>query len=235
MCEPHPDGRKQRSRGRQAGVRTLCDNSLSVKSLLIGIAGLSGSGKTALARQLAPRLDAPSAVVTLDSYYHPQSHLSLEERAHLNYDHPDALDWKLLFAHLDALTNGEPIDEPVYLFDRHTRAAHARRVEPQPFLVLEGILALHRPEIRDLLDLKVFVTTDPEECLRRRMERDIVERGRTRESVVEQYQSTVWPMALEYVLPSRDHADLVVSGEEPLDRSVETVLNSLRRSIAAAV
>jgi len=205
-----------------------------VKPVMIGIAGLSGSGKTALARRVAEELDSASELLTLDSYYHPQSHLRLAQRAELNYDHPKSLDWDLLSRHLDALARGEPIDEPHYLFDQHTRAGWTRRVEPRPFLILEGILALHREEIRALLDLKVFVTTQPEECLRRRLDRDIAERGRTMESVLDQYNKTVWPMALEYVIPSRAFADVVVSGEEPIEGSVETVLGSLRRSFTAA-
>jgi uridine kinase len=202
--------------------------------VLIGIAGLSGSGKTALARQLSQRLDSPAEILTLDSYYHPQSHLNLAERAHVNYDHPGSLDWNLLHQHLHALARGEAIEEPFYLFDQHTRASKTRRVEPKPYLILEGILTLHSAEIRGLLHRKVFVETNPEECLRRRMERDIVERGRTEESVIEQYRATVWPMALEYVLPSQAFADLVVSGEEPIARSVEAVLGSVQNSFAAA-
>jgi len=205
-----------------------------MKPRVVGIAGLSGSGKTELARQLAERLHGESAAITLDSYYHAQAHLPLGERATLNYDHPDALDWALLEEHLGAQSRGESIEEPVYRFDQHTRSAEeTRRVDPKPFLILEGILALHRPEIRDRLDLKVFVVTRPEECLRRRLERDIAERGRTRESVIEQYEKTVWPMALRYVLPSREFADIVVSGEEPIDTAVAQVMHMLRGRTAA--
>jgi uridine kinase len=203
-----------------------------LKPFLIGVAGLSGSGKTALARKLAPHLSAE--VLTLDAYYHPQTHLSLAERAHLNFDHPDALDWSLLSSHLDALTHGEAIDEPLYLFEQHTRAPSTRRIEPAPIMIVEGILALHHADIREQLDLCVFVTTRDEECLRRRLERDIADRGRTRESVLEQYYATVWPMALQYVLPSREHANLVVSGEEPLDESVAAVLRVLEMRRAAS-
>src|SRR5204863_9373441 len=117
-------------------------------------------------------------------------------------------------------------------FHHHTTSHATRRVEPKPFLVLEGILTLAREEIRALLDLKVFVSVDAEECLRRRIERDTVERGRTRESVLLQYHSTVWPMAAEFVLPCRDFADLVVSGEEPLDHSRAEVVRSLPRARA---
>ncbi len=213
-------------------LQYLSYNRTNLKPLLIGVAGLSGSGKTALARKLAPHLDAE--VITLDAYYHSQSHRTLAERADLNYDHPDALDWALLSSHLGALTRGEPIDEPVYLFERHDRAPSSRRIEPRAVFIVEGILALHHPAVRELLDLSVFVTTHDEECLRRRLERDIAERGRTRESVLEQYYSTVLPMAVEYVLPSREHAQVVVSGEEPLDESVGAVLRALQVRCAAS-
>ena len=203
------------------------------KPCIIGLAGLSGSGKSELARKLAGRLNS-CAVLTLDSYYHPQSHVTVEARAKLNYDHPDALDWGLLATHLDRLATGQAIEEPQYLFDQHTRSAESRRIEPQPCLIVEGILTLHRAEVRDRLDLKIFVSTAPEECFRRRMLRDIAERGRTPESVRDQYECSVWPMALEYVLPSREFADLVVSGEQPLDRSVEQVMDLVGRRAMSA-
>ncbi len=212
-------------------LQSLSYNRTNLKPLLIGIAGLSGSGKTALARMLAPHLRAE--VITLDAYYHSQSHLPVEARATVNYDHPDALDWTLLSTHLRTLTRGEPIEEPVYLFDRHTRADLTRHIEPQPVFIVEGILALHRDEVRELLDLSVFVATRDEECLRRRMERDVAERGRTRESVLKQYSETVWPMAVQYVLPSSQFANLVVSGEEPLHDSVSAVLGVLNMRRAA--
>jgi uridine kinase len=194
---------------------------------LIVIAGPSGSGKSTLAGRLTQLLDAPSAVIALDSYYHPQPALPLEQRAARNYDHPDALDWPLLESHLRELLAGHPIDAPVYRFDLHTRAETSRRIEPQRYLILEGILALHRPEIRSAAALKTFVTASSDECFRRRVERDVAERGRTRESVIEQYQSTVWPMALSYVLPTETYADLVISGEAALKESARAVLARL--------
>lgn len=203
-----------------------CQNMRLAKPYLIGIAGLSGSGKSELAANLAARLDSGD-VLTLDSYYRPQSHLPLEARAGLNYDHPDALDWALLEVHLDALARGESIEQPHYLFDQHTRSMETRTVRPRPFLILEGILTLCRDEVRERLNLKVFVSTTPEECFRRRLARDVAERGRTEASVRDQYAISVWPMAVEFVLPSRDFADIAVSGEEPIEKCVAQVLERL--------
>jgi uridine kinase len=210
-----------------------CHNERLAKTCLIGVAGLSGSGKSEFARRLAAHLDSCS-VLTLDSYYHSQSHLPLEARAALNYDHPDALDWPLLAAHLDALGRGDAIEEPHYLFDLHTRSPETRTIRPQPFLILEGILTLCREEVRNRLDLKIFVSTRSEECFRRRLARDMAERGRTEASVREQYESTVWPMAVEFVLPSRDFADLTVDGEDPIHQSVTRVLEFLNRRAVSA-
>jgi uridine kinase len=187
---------------------------------VIAIGGMSGAGKTALAAALAARLPGGCAVVGLDSYYHPLDHLPPAERAACNFDHPSALDWALLAAHLDALQRGRPVRQPVYLFDRHTRAAETRVVDPRPYLIVEGILALHSAEVRGLAHVKLFVAAAEEECLRRRLQRDLAERGRSQASVLEQYRATVLPMAREFVLPSAAHADLIVSGEQPLEQSV---------------
>lgn len=198
------------------------------RPFLIAIAGLSGSGKTALANALARRLDRQCAVVALDSYYHHlPPEIGPDERAARNYDHPDALDWPLLESHLATLLSGSPIEAPVYRFDAHARSEHTQPVEPYPYLILEGILAIHYSAIRSLAGLRVFVETGHEVCLTRRIERDVVHRGRTRESVLDQYRATVWPMAQEHVLPSRAHADLLVSGEGSLEESCEAVLRRL--------
>lgn len=195
--------------------------------MLIAIGGCSGSGKTVLARAIEARLNG-CAVLALDSYYHAQEGLTLEQRALQNYDHPDSLDWPLLESHVRALLIGGPAHVPVYLFDQHTRAAEPELIEPQPFVLVEGILALHHARLRDLARVRVFVETAEQECLRRRLERDIRERGRTEESVIEQYRASVHPMALEYVLPSKVHAHVIVSGERSIEHAVDEVLGYLR-------
>ena len=190
-----------------------------MEPFLIGVAGPSGAGKSELSRLMAARLPAATAFVSLDSYYRPLSHLSFEERCRCNFDHPDALDWELIRADVERLRRGEAIDEPVYLFDQHSRAAVTRRVEPAPFIILEGLFALHDECVRGLLHARIFVVAPDDVCLSRRLARDTVERGRTVESVLRQYAGTVRPMAERLVLPTREFADLVVSGVEPIESS----------------
>jgi len=198
-----------------------------MKPCIVAIAGLSGSGKTALARQIGEQWTGRCSHLTLDSYYQPQPHLDPGQRSLRNYDHPDALDWTLLDAHLETLSSGQTVDVPVYLFDQHTRAAETHKIDAGEVVIVEGILALHHDVIRARATVKVFVETDEAECLRRRMERDIAERGRTRESVLAQYHATVQPMAVEYVLPSRRHADIVVSGQSPLEETAGEILRRI--------
>ncbi len=190
-----------------------------MKPYLIGIAGPSGAGKTELARLIAARLPGPAALISLDSYYRPLSHLSFEDRARWNFDHPDSLDWELIHDHLQRLAAGKPIDEPIYLFDLHARAPETRHVEAAPFVIVEGLFTLYDARVRSLLDARIFVSAPDEVCLERRLARDVVERGRTPESVREQYARTVRPMAEQYVLPTRIYAGLIVSGLDPLEES----------------
>ena len=146
-------------------------------------------------------------------------HLPFEERCRVNFDHPDSLDWNLIRRDVDRLTRGETILEPVYLFDQHTRAKEVRRVEPAEYVLVEGLFTFHDEHVRNLLDARIFVYAPDEVCLERRIARDTVQRGRTRESVLQQYAATVRPMAEQFVLPTRDFADLVVSGLKPLEQS----------------
>jgi len=201
---------------------------------LIGIGGCSGSGKSVMSRRLIDLLGASSAIVCLDSYYRDLSHLSLDQRSHCNFDHPDALDWDLLLSDLGGLRAGLTVEVPVYRFETHRRALARRQVDPSDFVLVEGILALYHRQVRTLLDLKVFVDTPDEECFRRRLERDVKERGRTPESVKAQYDRTVRPMALQYVLPSRPLADLIVSGMDPPEYSSRTIVQMVRHARPAS-
>jgi uridine kinase len=203
---------------------------MPAKIYLIGIAGPSGAGKTYLARRLAAALHAK--VVALDRYYRDLSHLSFEERAAINFDAPQALEHELLIAQVARLRNAEAVQLPVYDFGSHTRAAATEILRPSDVLLVEGLFALHWPELRELLGTKVYVDLDDEICLARRQQRDIRERGRTPESVIEQYTATVAPMAQHYVRPTIAYADVVVCGDEPVQHGVTRVLAHYQQQIA---
>jgi uridine kinase len=205
-----------------------------MRAHIIGIAGPSSSGKTALAYQTAQRLSG-TPIVSLDSYYRGMEEIPLEQRKKVNFDHPDSLDWELLHEHLVAIAAGRAFDEPVYSFADYARTRHTRRIEPGPFLIVEGLFVFHWPELRGMLDTKVYVETDPAVCFGRRLRRDVAERGRTPESVREQYERTVRPSAELFVIPTREHADIVVSGEEPLAESTAAVVRALKAAKSAAV
>jgi uridine kinase len=179
--------------------------------ILVGVAGGSGSGKTTVARALA-RSFRPDQVqiVLMDSYYRDREGVPLEQRASINYDHPDAFDEPLLVEQLTALKAGRAVDAPVYDFTRHERARERVQVKPSRVIILEGILVLAVDAIRPLLDLKLFVDTAGDLRFLRRLKRDVAERGRTPDSVIEQYLATVRPMHEAFIEPSRRHADLIV-------------------------
>ena len=202
-----------------------------MKPHIIGIAGPSSSGKTELSRQLAGRLSGTS-IVSLDSYYRGMEEIPLEARKKVNFDHPDALEWPLLHQHLENLAAGKPFEEPVYSFADYARTAETRRIEPSEFVIVEGLFVFHWPELRELLDTKVYVETDPQVCFSRRLKRDVAERGRSPQSVCDQYERTVKPSAEWFVVPTRKFADLVVSGEEPLANSTAAVMQALNRRSA---
>jgi uridine kinase len=198
------------------------------KPILIGIAGCSGSGKTTLARELATQLDA--TLFPLDLYYRDLSQFPLDQRDKRNFDHPDSLESELFIAHIAALARGETIQRPVYDFATHSRVAGGfEPVTPTRFVLVEGILALHYAELHPLYDFSIYVDAPNEICLNRRIYRDMRERGRTEESVRDQFHATAKPMADLYVLPSQTRATLTVDGTEDLDWSIEQVLRELRR------
>ncbi len=180
-------------------------------ALTIGIAGGSGSGKSTIAHKIAAAV--PSTVVNTiehDAYYRDRPDLSYEQRCQLNFDHPESLETDLLIQQLAELKAGNGVDVPVYDFKTHRRLPGARRVEPTPIIIVEGILVLVEPALRELLDVKIFVDTDADIRVFRRVRRDIEQRGRTFESVREQYYRSVRPMHLQYVVPSKRWADLII-------------------------
>lgn len=181
------------------------------RPLVVGIAGGTGSGKTTVAHKLAASIpNGRCATIEHDSYYRDQSHLTHEERANINYDHPSSLESTLLAEHLRALREGRPVDVPSYDFATHTRRPETRRVNPAPVVIVEGILVFAESALREQMDIKIFVDTDADIRLMRRIRRDLEVRGRTFESVRHQYYATVRPMHLEYVEPTKRWADLIV-------------------------
>lgn len=173
------------------------------------------------------------AYVRHDDYYWHRPELSFEDRTKVNYDHPDSLETGLLVSHLEKLRAGQPVSRPVYDFTTHLRAEATVAVAPAPVVVVEGILVLAEEELRDLMDLKIYVDTDPDLRLARRMERDIQERGRTPESVLHQYLTTVRPMHLEFVEPSKKHADMIIPGGMRVG-AVATVIEMIRGRFSTA-
>jgi uridine kinase len=205
---------------------------MAVKCYLIGIAGPSGAGKSYLAFHLAQMLKAP--VLSLDHYYRDLSHLQLEERARSNFDEPAALEHELLIDQVADLHAGRPIPVPTYDFAVHTRTGVTQRFESAPVVIIEGLFTLYWPELRSLLATGVYLEMSDDICLHRRQQRDVRERRRTPESVVQQFHATVAPMAELYVRRTRLHADVVLSGDTPIDEGVARVLDHLRRQIGDA-
>jgi len=179
--------------------------------IIIGVAGGSGSGKTTVVRKIVKSLGTDQVTVLHhDSYYRDASHLSLEERQQINYDHPDSLETELLVCHLQELRAGTQVEVPVYDFTTHSRTAARERAPARKVIILDGLLILWDRRLRELMDIKVFVDTDPDIRFIRRLSRDIDQRGRSAESVIRQYLETVRPMHLEFVEPSKRYADLIV-------------------------
>ena len=179
--------------------------------LVVGIAGGTGSGKTTIANKIAAALPRNSvSAIEHDSYYRDITHLSEEDRTQVNFDHPGSLDTPLMIDHLLQLRAGKAVEIPIYDFTTHSRTRKTTHLEPQPVILVEGILIFADPDLREMFDVKIFVDTPPDIRFIRRLERDINERGRTVASVIQQYQSTVRPMHLEFVEPSKQFADVII-------------------------
>lgn len=179
--------------------------------IIIGIAGGTGSGKTTVVKSIVDSLPANEvALLPLDSYYKDSSHIPVEERQNINFDHPDAFDWELLSKQVEMLRQGKAIEQPVYSYLTCTRQPETIHIEPRKVVIIEGILALSDKRLRDLMDLRVFVDADSDERLIRVIQRDVIERGRTAEAVMDRYVKVLKPMHQEFIEPAKQYADLIV-------------------------
>ena len=203
--------------------------------VVLGIAGGTGSGKTTVARSVVERVGRDRvAYLEHDCYYRDLRHLDLEARRQVNFDHPDAFDTDLLVEHVRALRDGKAVEQPIYSYTESVRADRTETVHPCPLVIVEGILVLENAALRELMDVKIFVDTDDDIRLMRRLRRDTRERGRTLEHVLGQYEATVRPMHLTFVHPSRRHADVVIPRGGRNHVAITMVADALRRRLEAA-
>ncbi len=203
--------------------------------VVVGVAGGTGSGKTTVIERILERVGWDRiAYLPHDAYYKDASHLPPEERARLNFDHPNSLDNELLIQHIRMLVAGRPVDAPIYDFTTHTRRAETRHIEPSPVILVEGILIFADEALREMMDIKIYVETDPDIRFIRRLQRDIRERGRTVESVIEQYQRTVRPMHLQFVEPSKRYADIIIPEGGFNEVAMEMVIGRIERLLGEA-
>lgn len=179
--------------------------------IIIGIAGGTGSGKTTVVRKIMESLPNDTVVlIPQDSYYKDSSHIPAEQRQHINFDHPDAFDWDLLYEQIYQLKDGKAVEQPIYSFITSTRQSETIHIEPKEVIIIEGILALCDKKLLELMDLKIFVDTDSDERLIRVIQRDVIERGRTAEAVMERYMHVLKPMHEEFIEPCKRYADLII-------------------------
>lgn len=197
--------------------------------LIIGIAGGSGSGKTTVVKELSKRLHKNVVVIPQDSYYKDQTHLPMEERQALNFDHPDAIDFELLTKQLAQLKSGHAIEQPTYSYITCGRGIQTVHVEPSDIIIVEGILIFTCPQLRDQMDIKVYVDADDDDRLMRVISRDIVERGKTVEWVIDRYTKTVKPMYLQFIAPSKRYADIIVPQGGHNKVAINVLLSAIHR------
>jgi len=200
--------------------------------LIIGIAGGTGCGKTTVVNQIVNELpENEVCVISQDSYYKDTSHLSYEERVKINFDHPQSIDFDLLGQHLIALKNGKTIEQPIYSFVEHNRTKDILITKPSKVMIVEGILILTNPAIRKLFDIKIYVHTDSDERLIRRLKRDIAERGRDMEEVLDRYQNTLKPMHQQFIDPTKEFADLIIPNNHYNNVAVDIVRTIIKERL----
>jgi uridine kinase len=205
-----------------------------VKPLIIGIAGGTGSGKTTVARKIASAIpDSSVAFLDMDGYYRNFAHVQMDERRRINWDHPEAFDFDLFVEHLEQLGRGEPIDKPVYDFTTHLRSSRTERITPADVVVVDGILLFVDERVRALFDVKVFVDADPDIRLVRRIQRDMSERDRPLEEILEQYLTTVRPMHQQFVEPGKRYADIIMPHGGQNAVAIEMILTTIQRRLDA--
>ncbi len=208
---------------------------MSAKSLVVGICGGTGSGKTTITNRIIEALSLESVqVLQQDHYYKDLPQMPVDERAKQNFDHPESIDTKLFVEHVRGLREGKPIERPVYDFTKHARKSETMRLEPRPALIVEGILIFECKALRELMDVKIFVDTDADIRFIRRLGRDIRERGRTAESVIQQYMSTVRPMHMEFVEPSKRYADVIIPEGGHNEVGIDLVIQKIRSLVPLA-
>lgn len=200
--------------------------------LIIGIGGGTGSGKTTVVQQIVEQLPADQVcVISQDSYYNDISHLPYEERVKINFDHPNSIDFKLLGQHLEQLKRGHSFEQPVYSFKEHNRTKETITTHPKKVIIVEGILILTHPDIRELFDIKIFVHADSDERLIRRLKRDIAERGRDLDEVLTRYQTTLKPMHQQFIEPTKEFADIIIPNNRYNTVAVDMIRKIVQQKI----
>ena len=200
--------------------------------LIIGITGGSGSGKTTVVNHILNALQHNEVdVIYQDSYYKDLSHLEFSERENINFDHPESIDFDLLVEHLKLLKSGKDIEQPVYSFTKHNRTGKTNTTHPRKVMIVEGILVLNNPKLRKMLDIKIFVETDSDERLIRRLKRDISERGRSIEEVLQRYQNTLKPMHQQFIEPTKAFADIIIPNNQYNNVAVEIIQTIIKEKL----